>query len=86
MNNYTNFLAMISTEFHKYLMENEEVAGKIPANALIIFQIKGEDDFNQWHKKTSLRNKEPVQPVVYISVKKWRRHSTIEEVNLSCAE
>ena len=25
MNNYNNFLAMISTEFHRYLMENTEL-------------------------------------------------------------
>jgi len=30
MNEYTNFFAMISTEFHRYLMENEEFAEKIP--------------------------------------------------------
>ena len=38
MNDYTKFLAMISTEFHRYLMENEEFAEKIPANALVIFK------------------------------------------------
>ena len=38
MGNYTNFLTMVSTEFHQYLMENEEFAEKIPANALVIFQ------------------------------------------------
>jgi len=37
MGNYTNFLTMVSTEFHRYLMENEEFAEKIPANALVIF-------------------------------------------------
>lgn len=40
MNKYAEFLAMVSTEFHRYLMENEELADKIPANALIIFQIE----------------------------------------------
>jgi hypothetical protein len=58
MNEYTNFLAMISTEFHRYLMENEEFAEKIPTNALVIFEIQGEDDFNRWHKETSLKNQD----------------------------
>ena len=38
MSDYANFLAMVSTEFHRYLMENEDFAEKIPANALVIFQ------------------------------------------------
>jgi hypothetical protein len=53
MNNHTNFLAMVSTEFQKYLMEHETIADKIPFNALIIFQIEGEDDFNNWHNVES---------------------------------
>lgn len=83
MNDYTNFLAMVSTEFHRYLMENEDFAEKMPANALVIFQIEGEDDFNRWHKETSLKNREPEQPVVQVNVKRWRKHSSIEELNLA---
>ena len=83
MSNYTNFLTMVSTEFHRYLMENEEFAEKIPANALVIFQIEGEDDFNRWHKETSLKNRESDQPVVLVNVKRWRKHSSIEELNLA---
>ncbi|OGP98542.1 MAG: hypothetical protein A2026_19640 [Deltaproteobacteria bacterium RBG_19FT_COMBO_46_12] len=83
MNDYTNFVAMVSTEFHRYLMENEKFAEKIPTNALVIFQIEGEDDFNNWHKETSLKNRESDQPVVLVNVKKWRKHSSIEELNLA---
>ena len=45
MNNYADFLTMVSTEFHRYLMENEKMGSVIPANALVIFQVAGEDDF-----------------------------------------
>jgi len=83
MNDYTNFLGMVSTEFHRYLMENEEFAEKIPTNALVIFQIEGEDDFNNWHKETSMNNRESNQPVVLVNVKRWRKHSSIEELNLA---
>jgi hypothetical protein len=82
---FTNFLTMVSTEFHRYLMENETIAERIPSNALIIFQIEGENDFNLWHKELSLRNREKDQPVHYIRVKKWRQHSTIEDVSLIAA-
>lgn len=83
MGNYKDFLAMVSTEFHRYLMENEGFGEKIPANAMVIFEIEGEDNFNRWHKDTSLRNRESDQPVVLINVKKWRTHSSIEELNLA---
>ncbi len=83
MNKYTEFLTMVSTEFHRYLMENKQFADKIPANALIIFQIEGEEEFNNWHKETSLKNREADQPVIYIYVKKWRKHSSIEDVSMA---
>lgn len=85
MNSYTHFLAMVSTEFHRYLMENEEFANDVPANALVIFQIEGEDDFNNWHKETTLKNREAGQPLIYVYVKKWRRHSSIEDVKIARA-
>ncbi|MCK4486149.1 MAG: hypothetical protein KAU38_05220 [Desulfobacterales bacterium] len=83
MTNYTNFLAMVSTEFHRYLMENDAFANSIPANALIIFHIKGENDFNSWHEEMSLRNREPDQPLIYVNVNKWREHSSIEEIDMA---
>ena len=86
MSDYNNFLSMLSTEFHKYLMEKEEIAEKIPQNALIIFKVEGEDEFNSWHKNVSLNNQESNQTVIYISVKKWRSHSSIEELILTTAK
>jgi Family of unknown function (DUF5647) len=83
MSDYANFLAMVSTEFHRYLMENEDFAEKIPANALVVFQTDGDDDFNRWHKETSLKNKEPEQAVILVNVRRWRKHSSIEELNLA---
>ena len=75
MSNFTNFAAMVSTEFHRYLMEHNEFANNIPSNALVIFQVEGENDFNDWHKEMSLRNREADQPVIYVYVNKWRKHS-----------
>ncbi|MFH0925504.1 MAG: DUF5647 family protein [bacterium] len=82
MNKYTNFLAMISTEFQRYLMEHEEVSNTIPPNALVIFQVKGEDSFNKWNRKISLKNRETGQTIYYVHLKGLRRHSLIEEVDL----
>ncbi len=82
MNSYTNYLAMLSTEFHRYVMENEKFADNIPANALVIFKVEGEDQFNNWHEETSLKNCEANQPIIYVYVKRWRKHSSIEELKI----
>ena len=82
MNKYKEFLAMLSTEFHRYLMENEDLGEGIPANAMVVFEIEGEDNFNRWHREVSLGSREPNQPLVFVKVKKWRQHSAIEELHL----
>ena len=86
MGNYNRFLTMLSTEFQRYLMENETIGEKIPINAMLVFQVDGEDKFNQWHKSTSLNNREKDQPLILIRVKRWREHSAIEELHLAGVE
>ncbi|MDZ7695875.1 MAG: DUF5647 family protein [Deltaproteobacteria bacterium] len=83
MGNFNRFLAMLSTEFHKYLIDNEELGEKIPPNAMVVFQVDGDDAFNRWHKDMSLRNREKDQPMILIRVKSWRDHSSIEELHLA---
>ena len=83
MGDYNRFLTMLSKEFQRYLMEHEKLGESIPPNAMVVFQVDGDDDFNAWHKNTSLRNREKDQPVIFISVKKWREHSSIEELHLA---
>ena len=83
MGDYHRFLTMLSTEFQRYFMENERFGEKIPLNAMVVFQVAGDDDFNRWHKKISLRNREKDQPVILIRVKRWREHSSIEELHLA---
>ncbi len=83
MDNYSRFVTMLSAEFQKYLMENEAFSKEIPTNAMVVFQVDGEDNFNQWHEETSLKNRETDQPVIFVQVKKWRKHSSIEELHVA---
>ncbi len=76
---------MLASEFHRYLMEDEEKANMLPENVLLIFQVEGEEDFNHWHKKMTLRNREADQPVTAVHLKKWRLHSVIEDMTLTPA-
>ena len=85
MSDYNKFTAMLSSEFHRYLMEDEERAPMLPENVLLIFQVEGEEDFNRWHKEISLRNREADQPVAVVHLKKWRLHSMIEDMTLTRA-
>ena len=85
MNDYNKFTAMLASEFHRYLMEDEEKANMLPENVLLIFQVEGEEDFNRWHKEMTLRNREADQPVTVVHLKKWRLHSVIEDITLTQA-
>lgn len=73
---------MLSSEFHLYLMEHNR---SLPENALVVFEVQGEDEFNKWHKKISLQNRESKQPLVRVEIKKWRNHSSIEKVHFAKA-
>ena len=85
MKTYADFLTMLSSEFHRYLMENKEIAKDLPENALVVFQVEGEKEFNRWNKETSLRNREKGQQISYVHVRKWRKHSAIQEVSFTSA-
>ncbi|MBW8051109.1 MAG: hypothetical protein FVQ77_12375 [Cytophagales bacterium] len=83
MNEYSNIVTAIDSEFVKFLIENEEFADKIPKGAAIIFQIEGEKGFNTWHRKITLKNIEKDRPLIFVNVIKWRRRSAIENLTIS---
>jgi hypothetical protein len=82
MSDYNKFTTMLASELHRYLMEDEDKACMLPENAVIVFQVDGEEDFNRWHKEMTLRNMEAGQSVAYVHLKKWRLHSVIEDMTL----
>ncbi|HHT9155175.1 MAG TPA: DUF5647 family protein [Candidatus Tripitaka sp. YC43] len=82
MKPYSKLILMLSSEFQKYLIENPDMEGQIPEKALIIFQIEGEEMFNKWSRKISLRNREKGQPVVTVVIQGWREAPFLEEVRV----
>lgn len=82
MKAYSKLVAMLSSEFQKYLMRHPEVEEQIPLNALIIFQIAGEDAFNKWSEAVTLRNREKNQHVITITVQRWRETPSLEDVQV----
>jgi len=35
-------------EFDRYVLEHPEFAENIPDNALVVMQLEGDEEFNQW--------------------------------------
>jgi len=64
--------AILVTEFDRYVIEHLEFAAEIPQNALIILQVEGDSEYNEWSKRLSLKQREPGQPIVYVRVKGLR--------------
>ena len=70
MNSHSKLNSILSSEFHKFLMKNSQMAEKIPPNALVIFQVNGDEEFNNWNLEASLKNRETNQPVIKVMVNK----------------
>ena len=62
-------VSILSSEFDKYLMEHPEVSQKIPKNALLVFQLEGSNEFNEWSKKLSRKYQEKEQPLLFVYIK-----------------
>lgn len=58
----------LSTEFSKYVLSHPEIDAQIPDNALIIFQIKGNSEFNGWSKRINLLQRELKQAVITVKI------------------
>ncbi|MFQ5636549.1 MAG: DUF5647 family protein [bacterium] len=83
MSVYSKINSMLGFEFQNYLIAHPHIADKISPNTLVVFQIDGDDKFNKWSIETSLKNKEKDQPMVKISLKKWREESLLEDLEIS---
>jgi hypothetical protein len=82
MKAFSRFAGMLATELHRYLVDHPGKGRQIPRNALVIFQVAGEDAFNKWSQQVALRNREKGQPIVYVSVKGWRGRSALHAVHI----
>jgi hypothetical protein len=52
-NRFVDNNTMLVREFDRYVLENPEFAEKIPENALVVMQIVGDDEFNEWARRTA---------------------------------
>ncbi|MCJ7785579.1 MAG: hypothetical protein MUP41_16735 [Desulfobacterales bacterium] len=70
-------------EFNTYVREHPEFAEQIPDNAVIIMQLEGDEEFNQWGLKLAEGHDEEDRSIVYVRIKKIKPvRSRIEELEV----
>lgn len=72
MESFKKLNATLASEFDMYLLEHSEIAEQIPQNALIVFQIEENEEFNRWAKELAERNRENDQPIILVKIKGLR--------------
>lgn len=85
MESYRKMSALLSSEFDRYLMKHPGRAKKLPKNALIVFQVVGEEGFNSWSERVSLKYRESSQPVFYAKVRGFQTTSAFKDIVLEKA-
>jgi len=55
-------------EFDRYILEHPEFADQLSNNALVVMQIDGDAEFNNWAKETAKSAHDKDNPVVYVTV------------------
>jgi len=73
-------------EFDRYIQEYPKFADKIPNNALIVMQIKEDEEFNKWARETAQNVAEKDNPIVYVTITELKPvRSRIEKLKLELA-
>lgn len=81
--NFTEKNVSFVKEFDKYILEHPEFADKIPQNALVVMQIVGDEEFNNWARQTAQNAAEENQKIVYVTITELKPvRSRIENLKL----
>ncbi|KKO20376.1 MAG: hypothetical protein L3J18_00725 [Candidatus Brocadia sp.] len=75
--------SMLVKEFDRYIIEHPEFADGIPDNALVVMQIEGDEEFNNWARETARGIAEKNTPIVYVTITELKPvRSRIEKLKL----
>lgn len=75
--------SMLVKEFDRYILEHPEFADEIPDNALVVMQIEGDEEFNNWARVTARSVAERDTPIVYVTITELKPvRSRIEKLKL----
>ncbi len=74
---------MLVKEFDGYILEHPEFADKIPDNALVVMQIEGDEEFNNWAREMAQSVAEKDTSIVYVTITELKPvRSRIENMTL----
>jgi hypothetical protein len=80
---FTDKNTTLVKEFDRYILEYPEFAEKIPENALVVMQVEGDEEFNNWARKTAQSVADKDTPIVYITITELKPvRSRIERLKL----
>ncbi|GFP25565.1 hypothetical protein HKBW3S43_01796 [Candidatus Hakubella thermalkaliphila] len=80
---YVEKNSMLVKEFDRYILEHPEFADSLPDNALVVMQIEGDEEFNNWTRETAQSVAEKDNPVVYVTITELKPvRSRIERLKL----
>ena len=83
---FVNKNTMLVREFDRYILQYPDFAEKIPDNALVVMQIAGDEEFNEWARRTGKSMAEKDNPIVYVTVIELKPvRSRIEKLELEMA-
>ena len=54
--------ALLIQEFNQYLFDHPEFLEQIPQGAVIILQLKGDEEYNRWSRRVARKTREKGQP------------------------
>ena len=60
----------LNFEFEKYIMVHPETAARIPEGAILVMQVEGDRQFNQWSRKVGEHHTKEGHPLVCVTLKK----------------
>jgi hypothetical protein len=73
-------------EFDRYVIEHPQFADRIPDGALLVMQVKGDDEFNSWARQAAEQAAEKGSQVVFVTITELKPvRSRIEKMELEFA-
>ena len=77
---------MLVKEFDKYILEHPDFAERIPDNALVVMQMEGDEDFNEWAREAAQEIADKQTPPIYITITELKPvRSRIEKLKIELA-
>ncbi|MEW6417432.1 MAG: DUF5647 family protein [Nitrospirota bacterium] len=75
--------SMLVREFDRYILEHPEFADDIPDDALVVMQIEGDEDYNNWARAIAQSVAEKDTPIMYVTITELKPvRSRIEKLKL----